>query len=169
MTHVVDADVLATIQRAGRCAAVAQLGQLPIIVTDVVWDELTVGALADGASPATVDEMQGLLEKIARMPTKIAPQSPEAETFGKLQAPPPTEDAGEHSVIAVTLHRPGTTAVLLDRRALRRGVEELRGRVLSLHGWLEALLQRGLPRADADAVSSHLCATQKPVRAPLWW
>lgn len=167
---VVDADVLATVQRARQVEAVVALGTLPVIVTDIVWGELTTDTLAAGAKPETVAEMEGLLKTIAGKPHVLEPGSDVARTFAGLQAAPPSEGVGEHSVIAVAVHHPDHTAVLLDRRALYRGVEELKGRVLSLHGFLDHLLSKhGLPRGIAKAISDSYCKRSPPARPPLWW
>jgi hypothetical protein len=166
---VVDSDILANIQRAGFAPQVTALGELPVTITDVVWDELTVGAKAKGAKQATVDEADAMLKAIAGAPTVLQPESPEAGTLVDLQRPPETEGVGEHSVIAYALHHPDDTAVLLDRRALHRGVEELRGRVISFHGFLDVLRGRGLPRNEADQISRWYVQRYVPVRAPLWW
>ncbi len=166
---VVDSDILANIQRAGFAPRVTALGALPVVITDVVWDELTVGARNNGARQATVDEVDAMLKAIAGAPTVLQPESPEAGTLVDLQRPPETEGVGEHSVIAYALHHSGETAVLLDRRALHRGVEELRGRVISFHGFLDVLRSRGLPRQDADQISRWYVQRHVPLRAPLWW
>lgn len=128
---VVDSDILINIQKAGFADQVAALGRLPVVITDVVWSELTVSAQLAGAKAATVAQAHKLLSAIAGAATVLQPQSPEAESFADLQLPPETEGIGEHSVIAYALHHSNDVAVLLDRRALHRGVEELRGRVIS--------------------------------------
>lgn len=61
----------------------------------------------------------------------------------RLQEAPKTEGPGEHSVIAYCHHHPEAIAVLRDKAAVRRGIEELRGRVLSFHGLVGELVTRG--------------------------
>ena len=74
--------------------------------------------------------MRKFLAAIAGSPTVIEPMSPEAAALAKLSAPPVKEDPGELSVIAYAYHHPDTIAVLHDRAAVFRGIEELRGRTL---------------------------------------
>lgn len=164
-----DTDILANIQRARFAARVAALGRLPIVVTDVVWDELTIGAKLKGARQETVEEAEALLRALAGAPTVLQPESAEAAILADLQRPPETEGAGEHSVIAHAYHHSDETAVLLDRRAMYRGVEELRGRVISFHGFLEYLVNHGLGRADADQISRWYLQQNAALRAPVWW
>jgi hypothetical protein len=170
MTVVVDADILGILQRAEYLRPIQALGQLPWVITEEVWYEVTDRAAAHGAYPATVDEMQKFLVTVAGAPTIIAPMSPEAESLARLLAPPAREDPGELSVIAYSFHRPDVTAVLHDRAAVFRGVEELRGRVISIHGLLGRLRSdHGLPAADAQRISDYYCKRHTPTRSPLWW
>lgn len=170
MTLVIDADILGILQRAECLAPVQALGRLPWVITDEVWYELTDQAAARGAYPATADEMRRFLATVAGAPTVIVPMSPEAEALVRLSAPPVKEDPGELSVIAYAYQHPEATAVLHDRAAVFRGVEELRGRVLSIHGLLGRLSgEHGLPAADAQRISNHYCKRHTPARSPLWW
>jgi hypothetical protein len=170
MTFVVDADILGILQRAEHLASVQALGPLPWVITEEVWYEVTDRAAAYGAYPATVDEMRRFLVTVAGAPTVIAPMSPEAESLARLLAPPVKEDPGELSVIAYSFHHPEVTAVLHDRAAVFRGVEELRGRVISIHGLLGRLRSdNGLSLADAQRISDHYCKRHTPTRSPLWW
>lgn len=137
--YAVDSDVLGVIQRSGFAAEVRSLGRLPVVITDSVWDELTIGASDQGAREATVREAQELLETIAGEPTVLQPETEETATLVKLQGEVATEHEGEHSILAFALHHPDVTPVLLDKRATLRAVEELRRRVLSLHGFLDIL------------------------------
>ena len=139
--YVVDSDVLVNIQRSGFAPQVTALGRIPVLITDVVWDELTVEAGLNGARTETVAEAEAMLRALAGAPTVLQPESPEAATLADLQQEPATEGAGEHSVIARAFHHAGEIAVLLDRRALHRGVEELRGRVISFHAFLSFLMR----------------------------
>ncbi len=170
MSFVVDADILGILQRAEYLAPIQTLGPLPWVITDEVWYELTDHAAAHGAYPATVDEMRKFLAAVAGAPTVIAPMSPEAESLARLSMPPVKEDPGELSVIAYSFHHPEATAVLHDRAAVFRGIEELRGRVISIHGLLGHLRSdHGLPLADAQRISDYYCKRHTPTRAPLWW
>lgn len=72
-------------------------------------------------------------------------------------------------MIAYAYQHPETTAVLQDRAAVFRGVEELQGRVLSIHGLLGRLRSdHGLPAADAQRISDHYRKRYTPTRSPLW-
>lgn len=167
--YVVDSDILINIQKSGHAHSIAGLGPLPVVITDMVWSELTVGATLNGAQMSTVSDAESMLKAIAHAPSILSPESLEAETFADLQRPPETEGVGEHSVIAYTLHNPNDVAVLLDRKAMYRGVEELRGRVLSFFGFLDVLRRKGLRGADAYAIGKWYVAGHKPARPPLWW
>ncbi len=170
MTVVVDADILGIFQRAGALAAIQALGPLPWLITDTVWWELTDGAAQNRAYPATVDEMRNFLVAVAGGETPIVPMTPEAETLAKLSVPPVKEDPGELSVIALALHRIDTRAVLHDRAGVFRGVEELSGRVISIHGLLASLRDdHGLAPQEAQRISSWYCARYGPIRPPTWW
>jgi hypothetical protein len=170
MRYVVDTDILANIQRAGHAGTLGGLGPLPVVITDTVWDELTVNARLNGAAPRLVKEADDMLRAIAGAPMMLTPQSPEARTLVQLQLPPPTEGLGEHSVIAYAFHHGDVTAVLNDRRALHRGIEELHGRVVSWHGFLDVLRAgHGLTKRASDELSSWYCSRFVPQRAPIWW
>lgn len=164
--YAVDTDILANIQRAGHAETLGRLGPLPVVITDAVWDELTVNARLSGAPPRWVKEADDMLRAIAGAPMLLLPQSPEARTLVQLQHPPPTEGLGEHSVIAYAFHHADVTVVLNDRRALHR----VRGRILSWHGFLEALRSgHGLTKRAADELSSWYCTRFVPQRPPVWW
>lgn len=170
MTLVPDADVLVTIQRSGHVADIIALGELPVVITDSVWDEVTVGAQQSGAHSSSVLEMRQMLISMAKGPTMIVPQSAEAKALAVLQTAPPSEGPGELSVIAFAFHHPEAVPILIDRRALRRAVEELRRTVLSLHGFLDVLrTEHGLLSTTADDISSWYCKKNTPVRRPVWW
>lgn len=121
-------------------------------------------------SDATVKEAQELLEAIAGEPTVLQPETDEAASLVKLQGEAATEHEGEHPIVACSLRHADATPVLLDKRAALRAVEELRGRVLSLHGFLDVLRSdHGLPRSVANAVSSWFCARNRHATPPQWW
>jgi hypothetical protein len=168
--YALDADILALIQRAGHATALTQLGRLPVVVTDTVWDELTVVAQSTGkVRPETLAEMKKLLVAIAGAPTLLVPDTPESEAYARLHPGSDTENAGEHSLIAYASHHSDVTGVLFDRKALHRAVEELRGRVLSVHGFLDVLrTHHGLSAADTQTLSQRICAAKSVVQ-PLWW
>ena len=111
-----------------------------------------------------------MLRAIAGAPMVLMPQSPEARTLVQLQLPPPTEGLGEHSVIAYAFHHADVTVVLNDRRALHRCIEELRGRVVSWHGFLDVLRSgHGLTKRAAEELSAWYCSRFVPQRPPIWW
>lgn len=168
--YAIDTDVLAIIQRIRHAKTLIQLGPLPVIITDTVWDELTIGAERTGKPHrSTISEMRELLKTIAGEPTRLEPATPEIEAFVRLHSNSSTEDAGEHSLIAYASQHTDIVAVLFDRTALHRAVEELRGRVLSIHGFLDVLrTHHGLSGTDADSISRNVCAARSVVQ-PLWW
>lgn len=136
---------------------------MPVVVTDAVWDELD--APGDPESRA-----QKFAKAIAGGVTVFEADSPEAATLVALQEPPKTEGPGEHSVIAYCHHHPETIAVLQDKAAVRRGVEELRGRVLSFHGFVGELVSRGhVGWAEARAMAVRYRRRYSHARVPIWW
>jgi hypothetical protein len=164
-----DTDVLAEIQKAGAAPEVAKLGALPVVITEFVWDEFVEGPRRNGARSQTVTEAENLVRAMAGQPTELLPQTPEIASYVDLQTPQPTEGHGESSIIAYAMHHPETVPILLDRLALYRGVENLRGSVLSLHGFLRVLEQYGLPASISEAISRKYCSGRKPIVPPLWW
>ncbi len=173
-----DADVLASFQRARQEQALLAVGRLPVLVTDVVWDELVLGPVLKaphgiGSREADhrrqqAETMKQLLKGIASAPTEIAAGSSTASILARLQMVRP-EGPGEDSVIALALSRPEVIPVLMDRPALARAIEEVPRRVLSIHGFLRVLERdHGVPRATGDAVSDYLQRARNFV-APLWW
>ncbi len=168
--YALDTDILALVQRAGHAKTLTRLGRLPVVVTDTIWDELTVVAESTGkVRPETLVEMKDLLVSIVGAPTLLEPATPESEAYVRLHPGSDAENAGEHSLIAYASQHPDVTAVLFDRQALHRAVEELRGRVLSIHGFLDVLRsQHGLSGSDAQAISQKICAARSIV-PPLWW
>jgi hypothetical protein len=164
--YVIDTDVLVTIERAGKSSAVESLGRLPVVVTDTVWAEY--GGPNPGRTAAQVASYETFLSTIAGTPTVLAPQSPEAATYLSLFDSKAKMNEGESTVIAYAAHHAGTIAVLLDKTPLHRSLEELKGRTLSLHCFLDVLVGLGLSKANADVVSKfrNKAASQK---APLWW
>lgn len=170
MRLAVDADILGILQRSRGLAAIQPLGSLSWVITDTVWEEVTIQAAANGANAATVAEMDAFLVAVASQPMVIAPQTPEAHTLQSLSRPPVKEDPGELSIIAYTIHHPDTVPVLHDRAAIFRAVEELHGRVLSIHGLLHRLVgENGLPLAAAQEISLWYCKRYGPTRPPTWW
>jgi len=168
--YALDTDLLACIQRSGSSSAIGELGPLPVVITDSVWDELTLNATANGAAPASVKVAENLLRAIAGGPTVLEAATPEAATLTRLHGEVGTEDIGEHSIMAYAVHHTDVTPVLIDRRATWRAVEEVRGRVLSLHGFLDVLrTQHRLDRKVASAISKFFCDRNKPAVPPLWW
>jgi hypothetical protein len=125
--YAVDTDVLVLIQRAGHVSSLKRLGSLPVVITDMVWGELTSQAAKGKAPRRIVQEAEELLSAIAGKPTEFP-------------------------------------------RGLHRGIEELRGRTLSVHGFLDVLrTHHGLESKIADEISSWYCKHFRPQRPPLWW
>ena len=128
-----DADVLALFQRLRLEGRVIASARAPLLITDTVWDELT----GQGVQEPWASKARRLLESLVTGPTVLLPATPEADTFAELHPDTSSEDAGEHSIIALAIHRPDVIPVLRDTKALVRAVEELKGRpVLSVHGFL---------------------------------
>ncbi|WIG94190.1 hypothetical protein [Myxococcus sp. SDU36] len=165
MLYALDADIIIPVQKSGQMDAFKSVGRLPVLVTDVVWEEVIGGTDARQRENADLCEV---LQAIAGGPTELLPETPEALDFVRLDAP--RYGPGERSMIAYALHHPEVTLVLNDKLAIHRAIEELRGeRVLSLHGWLRAMESHGLQRKIAEAVSAAFCRSHQPHRPPLWW
>jgi len=160
---VLDTDVVIALELASRGLDLASRGALPVIVTDVVWDELE-------APGDTEVRAQKFARAIAGDVTALLADSPEAATLVTLQEAPKTEGPGEHSVIAYCHHHPETIAVLQDKAAVRRGIEELRGRVLSFHGLVGDLVGRGhVSWAEARTMATRYRRQYDHARIPVWW
>lgn len=159
-----DSDFFVHVQRLRFSDDLMRCGRLPVVVTDVVWEELVTTK-----SPHVNAEMQALLDAVAGEPRALEPMSPEAGTFTKLQQPPKTEGPGEHSVIAVALHDPNVIPVLLDKKALHRAIEELRRPLLAMHGFLDVLITSGvLPKALGRSLAAKYRAATS-ASSPQWW
>jgi hypothetical protein len=161
--YVLDTDVVIALRTADVTGMLSGRGPFPVIITDIVWDELS----APGDRQA---RNQKYAQDLAGEATPLDVNSAEAATLLSLQAPPVTEGAGEHSVIAYCHHHPGALAVLQDQKALRRAIEELPGRVLSFHGLLKAFVE--LERLDWTAASVLATAYRRQYthsRLPIWW
>jgi len=170
-TFLLDSDILLRLQRSPQVDRLVEHGRLPVVVTDVVWDELTIGRVDRRVSQRSAEEARRLLQALAGEPFEMLPDTPEPLTFELLQDRPTTTDRGEHSIIAYALHHDDAVPVLFDGRALRRAVEELRGRrVLSIHGFLGEMHGTvGLGHALVENLSRWLCQADASLRRPLWW
>ncbi len=161
--YALDTDVIISLERVDAGSWLDGRGPLPVVVTDVVWSEL----VAPGDTLARAQKYAGA---IAGGVTPLLPDTPEAETFLALQQPPKTEGPGEHSVIAYCHHHADVIAVLQDKGALRRGVEEIRSRILSFHGFLEELVSKGhLNWKEATAMATRYRVSYSHARLPVWW
>jgi hypothetical protein len=80
-------------------------------------------------------------------------------------------DSPEAATLVVYCHHhPESVAVLQDKAALRRAVEELRGRVLSFHGLVGELVERGhVTWAEARTMSTKYRRQFNHARVPIWW
>jgi hypothetical protein len=160
---VLDTDIVISMEKTFRELKLGDRGGLPVIVTDVVWDELE-------APGDDQHRTRTFATAIAGKVTVLEAESAEAATWVALQGDPRTEGPGEHSVIAHCIHHPDTIAVLQDKAALRRAVEELRGRVLSFHGLVGALVDRGHVAWDeARGLAARYRRTYSHARTPVWW
>lgn len=161
--YALDTDVVIALEMVDGGTGLDHRGPLPVVVTDVVWGELVAGN--DPFARA-----QKYAHAIAGNVTQLLPDTPEAETFLVLQQPPKTEGPGEHSVIAYCSHHEDAIAVLQDKGALRRGIEEIRTRVLSFHGFLDVLVSGGhLDWKEATAMASRYRRQYPHARLPVWW
>jgi hypothetical protein len=159
-----DSDFFIHVQRLRFVDEFVKCGPLPVIVTDVVWEELVTTKFAHVNA-----EMQRLLGAVAGAPTSIEPMSSEASTFASLQQPPKTEGPGEHSIISLTMHNPDVVPVLIDKKALHRAIEELRRPLLAMHGFLDALMKTGtIPKHLGTELASAYRKAASASR-PQWW
>lgn len=173
-----DTDVLVRILRAGQARGLAACGRLPVLVTDTVWDELTVEPVLRAREKREGDEKiraiqracseaEALLRAIVGEPTRILAGSREADLLARLMLVRRV-GPGEDSVIALALANRDVVPVFIDGKAIRRCVEERPGsNLLSLYGFLEALRTECGVSADViDAVVRHV---QNDLALPLWW
>lgn len=163
---VLDADIVIAVESARMREEISATGPWPIVVTDVVWSELV-----DDCPRAHVDGMKKVLSALAVAPTELHTETAESHALGALlQVPTQKEGAGELSVIAYTLCHPEAIAVLKDRRAVVRAVEEMRERILSFHGMLDWLVREGcLPSSIAQRLSAQYLKVNNGTVRPLWW
>ncbi len=157
---VLDTDVLISLEMTAGGLGLSERGKVPVVVTDVVWEEL----IAPGDPNARA---QAFAQALAGVVTELQPGSAPAETLVALQQEPTTEGPGEHSVIAYCVHDREAIAVLQDKGAIRRGVEELRGRVM---GFLGELVERGiLTWPEAHTAAAKYRRQYNHARVPVWW
>ncbi|MCM2335039.1 MAG: hypothetical protein NDI82_13985 [Anaeromyxobacteraceae bacterium] len=160
---VLDTDVLISLEMTSAGLGLAARSKVPVVVTDVVWEELT----APGDPYARA---QAFTKALAGEVTELEAGSPAAATLVALQQGPKTEGPGEHSVIAFCFHDSEAVAVLQDKGGIRRGVEELRGRVISFMGFLGVLVERGiLTWPEAHTVAARYRRQYNHARVPAWW
>ncbi len=162
--YALDNDVLSVLKTERD--AIAALGRLPLVITGSVWDEF-----CDlGGDPDLLRRDREMLEAIAGERVDIEPQTPEAEAFAMLMASTPAIHEGEASIIALAFRDSGITPVLIDRRAIWRAVEELRGRVIAVHAFLDVLRSdHGLAPAVAGRLASAYRRRQSMSAPPMWW
>lgn len=160
---VLDTDVVIALEKAGDALRLGSRGPFPVILTDVVWDELE--------APGDIEvRAQRFAKAIAGDVITLEADSPEAATMVALQEAPKIEGPGEHSVIAYCHHHPEAIAVLQDKAAVRRSIEELRGRVLSFHGLVGELVTRGhVSWGEARIMASRYRRQYNHARIPVWW
>lgn len=167
-TYALDTDVISIMARAASLREWKAVGLLPVAVTEVVYAELSDG---NGEKAETAKRV---VAAVAPAPVAFEAGSDLAGKFAEvLEAwppPPKKTDVGERSVVALSLLRDDHVAVMLDFKALYLAAEELRGRVLSMHGFLHALTSMGkLDSAMAKRVSDRLVHEQRGRRKPTWW
>src|SRR2546427_12111859 len=112
-----DADILASFQRMRFTDMLIKAGRLPVVVTDVVWEELT-----GPESGHRANEAHAMLEAIAGQATPLLPDTHEVAAFDALHPYAATSDAGEASIIAYAIHHSEVIPVLRDRYAILRAI-----------------------------------------------
>ena len=161
-----DSDVLALFQQLRMEECIIVGSRAPLVVTDVVWDELTGTRVPEHYAERT----QKFLASLVTGPTEIMPASPEAISFSLLHPDLARADAGEDSIIAYALHHPEIVPVLRDKQALVRAVEELRGRaVLSVHGFLAVLFDAGCVSLPTLIEFGRSFRKRYMQPEPTWW
>lgn len=154
---LLDTDVVVALQKS---QLAGKIRTLPIIITDAVWDELLINDLSNHV----LQDRESLLRAMVGGPTILMPETDEARSVAELEAPDSAKfGLGERSIIAYAMHHPDAVAVLLDKLAVHRAIEELNsGQVMSLHRALHALEKRGLPLEVSEATSQGWCRSNKP-------
>lgn len=162
--YALDNDVLSVLKTERD--AIAALGRLPLVITGLVWDEFC----DSGGDPERLQGDREMLEAIAEGRLDIQPQTPQAEAFAVLTTSTPSIEQGEASIIAVAFHDEDIVPVLIERRAIWRAVEELKGRVIAVHAFLDVLRS---DHALASVVATRLALTyrrrQTMSAPPMWW
>jgi hypothetical protein len=162
-TFVLDSDVLIPLfNHVG--PDLAGLGRLPVIVPELIWGE--VGSGRRGPNRAE------FMTAIAGGPTAWDVAAPEHAAFLRLYAGVEASlGDGERAAIAYAFVHPPAVFVSGDMRALRRAVEHLRGRTLSIFGLLDNLVSAGrVPKDVFDTFARRYAATElgKQHPVPLW-
>jgi hypothetical protein len=165
--YAVDTSVIVRVEKLGLLDWFQSTGGLPIVITDVAWEEL-VGPRLDAE---TIARRLPLLQVVAGAETPLGPQTPENLAFNQLHPTNTTTDAGEASIIAYCLHHADTAPIFEDRIAIQRAIEELPGReVLSLYGFFGALHRKGVfhkrDLREFDRLNQQRFPGRRP---PLWW
>jgi hypothetical protein len=169
---LLDTGIVLGFQKAGHLdALVGSAARVPLALAEEVYDEITDprgGRHGDAAARAK-RAIDGSAIDVRSIMTGSAAET----TFSALRAgrASPTADLGEAASIALAAHDPDLTFVTNDAAASLRSLQELRGRTLSFHPLLRALVEGGgLPAARAGELAVAI-RTLGDWRAthPLWW
>ncbi len=170
-TYALDAGVVIALQRAQRLNALgAAASRVPIVIVEEVRDEL-IDVPPKHAHFAS-EVRQALLSPGLVRVESIALGDPAAAVLGTLRrGRTASTDLGEAASIAWASRRPDAVLVLRDGHAAMLAVEELRGRVLGLFGFLMVLVDVGVvDRSQMAELATALAqAPDVKARIPTWW
>jgi hypothetical protein len=140
------------------------VGRLPIVIPELAWDEAVKGKHGPGR--------QAFMTAIAGAPTSWDAASAENQLFIRMFAGKEADlGDGERAGIAYACVRTDTVFVTLDKLAMRRAVEHLRGRVLTAFGLLDAWVASNvIPAVILATFAKRYAASgaSKDHPAPLW-
>jgi len=169
--HVLDTGVVVAFQRTGRLALLAEIGQREsLVIVEEVRDELLT--VPPKHASRAKDIQTTLLDTERVRVEAIMATDPAAAVLSELRATrSASADKGEAASIAWASGRPAARLILRDRKAAMIALEELRGRVLGVFGFLMRMVDAKIID-QAVAKAAGLAMVDEPEvkeRAPTWW
>jgi predicted nucleic acid-binding protein len=170
MRALLDSGIIVALQRTDQLALLTSIARvLPLLVVEEVFDELTdprEGRHATGAAEARA-AMEGSVHVVSIQLGSAAATLMDGLLRGRKR------NAGECASVAWAAQEEhvDVTFVLRDGRFAYTALEELRGRVQGLHGFLRTTVERGaFPAATAGALAAAAAHTPGvELLPPLWW
>ena len=164
MRYCPDSTVFLRLQDVGCLEALATVSDCELVLTDIVWDEVTRKAILGPAARKILAATPSV--KVHR----FYPDSPETLQFARLRAgyPESTYHDGELSVVALAAGDPALVPVIVERRGLVAACDELRREVMTGHWFFSELRDKhGLPAAVFQKCVAILNSKGYPT--PTWF